>query len=78
MKDFRDHFIEKALDKAVGAYRPDKSPRSRIARIAIIAALAFATFVGFWTILHLSTPRPGPPVERKPITVELLPAPAKR
>jgi len=72
--DFRDHHIKKALDETVGPYRPDKSPRSRFRRIAITAALALVALLGFWSILHYSTPRPAPAgAERKPVAVELLP-----
>ena len=77
--DFRDHFVQKALDKAVGRYRPEKTLRSRIARMAVIAAVAVVVFAGFWAALHHSTPKPAPrAAERKPIAIELLPAPGKR
>ena len=56
--DFRDHFVQKALDKAVGRYRPEKTVRSRIARMAVIAAVALCAFAGFWAALHHSTPKP--------------------
>jgi hypothetical protein len=74
--DFRDHAIKKAVDDAVGPYRPEKRLRPRIARIAIVAALTLATCVGFWAMLHYSSTKHAKPAA-KPIAVELLPAPAK-
>ena len=79
MTDFRDHHIKKALDEAVGAYLPETTRRSRIRRIAIVAALALAAFAAFWTVLYHSTPKPGKPAaDRRPVPVQILPAPAKR
>ena len=76
--DFRDHHIKKALDEAIGPYRPERTRRARVARIVTIAALAFATVLGFWIALHYSTPRPPPAADRRPVSVQILPAPAKR
>jgi hypothetical protein len=77
VKNFRDHHVEAALKGVIGAYRPEKTPRARLKRIAIVAALALATALGFWTVLFLSTPKPPRPATR-PVPVELLPAPARR
>jgi hypothetical protein len=77
--DFRDHHIKKALDEAIGAYRPEKTRRSRLKRVAIVALLALVTVAGFWTALYHSTPKPAKPAaERRPVPVQILPAPAKR
>jgi hypothetical protein len=79
MKDFRDHVVEKALDKAVGPYRPEQTRRSRFRRIAIVVALTLAVVAAFWTILHLSAPNSGArPAKPRPVPVELLPAPARK
>ena len=75
--DFRDHDIRKALDDSVGPYRPEKTRRSRVLRIAAVAALAITASIAFITVVNRSTPRHAPAVERKPITVELLPTPVK-
>jgi hypothetical protein len=77
--DFRDQFIKEALDKAVGRYRPEKTVRSRLARMAMIAVATIAAVLGLAGMFHyamkeLATPAAAP----RPITVELLPAPAKR
>lgn len=77
--DFRDEVVRRALDETVGPYRPERSPRARIRRIALIAVLALVAFAAFWTVVYYSSPRhKGNAVERKPIAVDLLPAPAKR
>jgi hypothetical protein len=39
--------------------------------------LTLAVVVGFWTVLYLSSPKPREPGERKPVAVELLPAPRR-
>ena len=73
--DFRDQAIKDALDKTVRAYRPETSGRSRLKRIAVVAALTLAAVAAFWAVLHLSAPKPAPGApERKPVRVELLPA----
>ena len=75
MKDFRDHILEKELDKAVGAYRPETSARARNRRIAVTVVLTLLVAVGFWTLLHFSSPKPAPAATKgRPITVDLLPA----
>lgn len=76
--DFRAHHIEKALAETVAAYRPEKTLRARLKRIAIVVALTLATVAAFWTVLYLSTPRPPKPAERRPVAVEILPPAAKR
>ena len=75
MSDFRDHILEKELDKAVGAYRPETSARARNRRIAVIVVLTVLVVIGFWTLLHFSSPKPPPAATKgKPISVDLLPA----
>ena len=79
VKDFRDQAIQNALDKAIGKYRPEKTARARLKRIAVIAALTLATVAGFWTALYISTPKPPPQgAKDKPVSVELLPPQPKR
>lgn len=79
MTDFRDHVVKKALDETISAYRPEKTLRSRLRRIATIAALAIAATAAFAFIIDLSAPRPKPAAaNRKPISVDLLPAPRDR
>jgi hypothetical protein len=75
--DFRDHRIQKALDEAVGPWRPETDARSRRKRIAAVVALAIAACAVFWTILYFSSPRHAAP-ERKAVPIQLLPAPGKR
>lgn len=73
--DFRDQAIKDALDKTVRGYRPEISRRSRLRRVAVVAALTLAAAAAFWAVLHFSAPKPAPgAAERKPIRVELLPA----
>jgi hypothetical protein len=74
--DFRDHAVRKAVEDAVGPYRPEKKLRSRLVRIAMVAALTLATCLGFWAMLHYSSTKHAKPAA-KPIAIELLPAPAK-
>lgn len=75
MTDFRDHVVKKALDETIGAYRPETTARARNRRIAALVVLALLVAIGFWTLLHYSSPRPGPAAARgKPISVDLLPA----
>ena len=72
--DFRDQAIKDALDKTVRAYRPEKTRRKRLARIALVAALTVAAVAAFWIVLHFSTPKPAPKgAKGKPVAVELLP-----
>lgn len=76
--DFRDQFIKEALDKAVGRYRPERRVRSRLVRIAMIAAFALAAVLGLAGIFHYAMSGIAPSArDRKPISVELLPAPGK-
>jgi len=73
--DFRDHIVKKALDEAIGAYRPETTSRARNKRIAVIVALALLVAIGFWVLLHYSSPRTTPAAAKgKPISVDLLPA----
>lgn len=77
--DFRDQFIKEALDKAVGRYRPEKTVGSRLARIATIAVVALVAVFGLaWMFHYAMKGLSPPPAAPKPITVELLPSPAKR
>ena len=77
--DFRDHFIKEALDRAVGPYRPEKRLWSRVVRIAAMAALAVAACVAVWSALDHSSPKSAPPgANRKPVSVQILPAPPGR
>jgi hypothetical protein len=71
--DFRHQIVKEALDKTVGPWRPETTPRARVRRILVVVALALAVVVGFWTVLYLSTPKPRTGGERKPVAVELLP-----
>ena len=75
MKDFRDHILEKTLDKAIGPWRPETTSRARNRRIAVIVVLALLVAIGFWVLLHYSSPRTTPAAAKgKPISVDLLPA----
>jgi hypothetical protein len=77
--DFRDQHIKKALDETVGPYRQEPSLRLRVRRIVLIAAFAIAAALAFASILHHFSPRvPPPPPDRTPVSIDLLPAPAKR
>ncbi len=77
--DFRDQFIKEALDKAVGPYRPEKTLRSRLARMAMIAVVTIAAVCGLAWMFHYAMKELAPPATApRPITVELLPSPAKR
>lgn len=78
MKDFRDQHIEEALKETVGAWRPERTLRARLRRMAVVAALALATAFAIWTVLDKSGPKPSKPAPRKPVAVEILPAPATR
>jgi hypothetical protein len=75
--DFRDQVVKDALDKTIGPWRPEATARARRRRILVVVALTLSVVVGFWTILHLSSPHPKPPGARKPVAVELVPAPRK-
>lgn len=75
--DFRDHVVKKALEESVGPYRPERSLRARLKRMAIVAVLALLALLAYGSFLHHSTPRPKAPAERKPIAVELVPAPKR-
>jgi hypothetical protein len=75
--DFRDHRIQKALDEAVGPWRPEKDAHARRKRIAAAVALALAACAVFWTVLYFSSPRHAAPAP-KAVPVQVLPAPAKR
>ncbi len=75
--DFRGQIVKEALDKTIGQWRPESTRRARVRRVLVVVALALAIVVGFWTVLHLSSPKPRPPAERKPIAVDLLPAPPR-
>ena len=77
MKDFRDQIVKDALDEVIAPYTPEKDPRARRRRIALVAVLALVVVLGFVGIVHISAPRGAPAAQRKPIAVELLP-PAKR
>ncbi|MCW5590920.1 MAG: hypothetical protein KIS74_02370 [Burkholderiales bacterium] len=76
MTDFRDHHIQKALDEAIPAYRPDKDARARRKRIATIVALALLACAVFWTVLYFSSPKHAAPAP-KAIPIQVLPSPAK-
>ena len=79
MTDFRDHVVKKALDDTIGPYRPEKTLRSRLRRIATVAALAIAAAAAFAFIIDLSAPRPKPAAaNRKPVAVDIVPAPRER
>jgi len=75
--DFRDQHIKEALDKAIGPFRPEKTLRARLTRIAAIAALTMVAVLGFLGIIHYSTPRPAansPAAKPRPIEIQLVPA----
>ncbi len=74
--DFRDHRIQKALDEAVGPWRPEKDARARRKRIAVVVALALVACAVFWTVLYFSSPRHAAPAP-KMVPIQVLPAPAK-
>jgi hypothetical protein len=74
--DFRDHRIQKALDEAVGPWRPEADARSRRKRIAVVVALALAAWAVFWTVLYFSSPKHAAPAPRM-VPIQVLPAPAK-
>ena len=79
MTDFRDHVVKKALDETIGPYRPEKTRGSRLRRIATMVVLAIAVTAAFAFIIDLSAPRPKPAAaNRKPIAVDILPAPRDR
>ncbi len=79
MTDFRDHVVKKALDDTIGPYRPEKTRRSRLRRIAAIAVLAIAVSAAFIFIVDQSAPRPKPAAaSRKPVAVDIVPAPRER
>ncbi len=71
--DFRDQIVQDALKQTVRPYRPEKTPRARARRIAIVVLLTIATCAGFWTILAVSTPKAPPPARPKAVPVQLLP-----
>jgi hypothetical protein len=71
--DFRDQIVKEALDKTVGKWQPEVTPRARVRRILVVVALTLAVVVGFWTILYLSSPKPRASEDRRPVAVELLP-----
>lgn len=75
--DFRDQAVKDALDKTIGPWRPEKTARARFIRVAATAAVSLGVVLGFWVVIHHSTPKPGPPAAAKPVPVQLL-APAKR
>lgn len=78
--DFRDQIVQDELKRIVGPYRPEKSLRQRLARMAVILVLAFAAVAGLMAILEHSTPRPAaPPAKAKPrpVEIQLVPAPEK-
>ena len=74
--DFRDQHIQKALDEAIPAWRPEKDARSRRRRIAAIVALALLACAAFWTVLYFSSPRHAAPAP-KSMPIQVLPAPAR-
>ncbi len=75
--DFRDQAIKDALDRTVGPWRPEATPRSRRRRILLVAALAVAVTAGFTAVVQVSTPKPAPGTKAgSPVSVELL-APRK-
>jgi hypothetical protein len=77
--DFRDQFIKEALDKAVGPYRPEKTLRSRLARMAMIAVVTIAAVFGLAWMFHYAMKELAPPAPKpKPISVELLAPSGKR
>lgn len=77
--DFRDQAIKDALDKAVPRYRPERTIRSRLARIAMIAVVTVAAVFGLAWMFHYAMKELAPPAPKpKPISVELLPPPGKR
>lgn len=79
MTDFRDHAVKKALDETIGPWRPEATRRARLVRIATIVALAVAAVAAFAFIIDLSAPRPKPAAaHRKPVAVDILPAPRER
>lgn len=76
--DFRDQPVKEALDKAIGPFRPERTLRSRVVRIAIVVALTVVTVLAFLGIIQYSSPRPGPAAPAaKPRPVEILLVPAK-
>ena len=75
MTDFRDHHIQKALDEAIGPWRPETNARARRKRIAVVVALALAACAVFWTVLYFSSPKHAAPAP-KMVPIRVLPAPA--
>lgn len=76
--DFRDQPVKEALDKAIGPFRPERTLRARVVRIAVVVALTVATVLAFLGIIQYSSPRPGPAAPAaKPKPIEILLVPAK-
>ena len=77
--DFRDQPVKEALDKAIGPYRPERTPRARVIRIAAIAALTVVVVLAFLGIIQYSTPRPAQkPPAAKPGAIDIILVPPKR
>jgi hypothetical protein len=79
MHDIRDHHVKKALEEAIGPWRPEKDSRSRRRRILVVVALTAVTVLAFWTLLHFSSPKHAAkrPAAEKSVPIQLVPAPAK-
>ena len=76
--DFRDQPVKEALDKAIGPFRPERTLRARVVRIAVVVALTVATVLTFLGVIQYSSPRPGPAAPAaKPKPIEILLVPAK-
>jgi hypothetical protein len=76
--DFRDHHVKEALDRTVGPYRPEKTARARLKRIAAIATLTLVAVLAFVGIIQVSTPRPATPAPApKPGKIDVLLVPAR-
>lgn len=77
----REDFLERELKKVVGDFKPKEPLRRRVRRWLLLALLAVATAVGLWMLLEdQASPfaRPRPPAElKKPVPIQLLPAPPK-
>jgi hypothetical protein len=75
--DFRDQVVKEALDRTIGPWRPEKSRRARIRRVLVVVALTLVSVLGFWAVLHVSSPKGKKPPQSRPIAVELVAPPGR-